>query len=58
MSGKTWKIIDIVAGLIGGACGIIGIISGVKSAEYDQQQNYIDLEERYGLTPIENKETE
>lgn len=57
MSGKTWKIVDIVAGLVGGACGLVGIISSLKSAEYDQQQNYADLEERYGLVPNENKET-
>ena len=51
MTGKTWKIVDIVVGLVGGACGLIGIISGLKSADYDEQKMYEDLEERYDLVP-------
>lgn len=56
MSGKTWKIIDVVVGLLGGACGLIGIVSGLKSANYDEEQQFKDFEERYGLTPIEKSE--
>lgn len=57
MSGKTWKVIDIVVGLLGGACGLVGIVSGLKSADYDEEQQFKDFEERYGLTPTQ-KETE
>ena len=56
MSGKTWKIVDIAVGLVGGACGLIGIISGLKAANYDEEQQFKDLEERYGLTPISTEE--
>lgn len=56
MSGKNWKVLDICLGLIGGICGVVGIVTGIKSSEYDEQRQYEDFEARYGLTPIENKE--
>lgn len=57
MSGRNWKIIDVVVGLVGGLCGLIGIISGIKSANYDEQQMFKDLEERYDLVPKNVEET-
>lgn len=56
MSGKKWKIADIVLGVIGGACGIAAIFTGIKSSDYDEMKQFEDLEARYGLTPIEQKE--
>lgn len=58
MSGKTWSIIDIVVGLVGGICGLVGIVSGIKASNYNEEQQFKDLEKRYGLTPIEDKGTE
>ena len=58
MSGRNWKIIDVVVGLVGGLCGLIGIISGIKSANYDEQQMFKDLEERYDLVPKNVEETD
>lgn len=58
MSGKTWWIIDVIVGLIGGLCGLIGIVSGVKSSNYNEEQTMKELEKRYGLTPVEDKGTE
>lgn len=55
-NGKKWKIADIAVGLIGGICGVIGIITSLKSASYDEEQQYAALEERYGLTPVSNEE--
>ena len=57
MSGKTWNIIDIAVGAIGGICGLIGIVSGIKAANYNEEQQFKDLEKRYGLTPVKNEET-
>ena len=56
MSGKTWSIIDIVVGLVGGLCGLIGIVSGIKASNYNEEQQFKDLEKRYGLTPIETED--
>lgn len=56
MSGKKWSTIDAVVGIIGGICGVIGIISGIKSSNYHDEQMYLELEERYGLEPVEETE--
>lgn len=52
MSSKKWKAIDVTLGLIGGLCGIIGLFTGFKSADYDEQVLFEDLEKKYGLEPI------
>lgn len=58
MSGRNWKILDIVLGLIGGICGVLGIISGIKASDYDEQKMFEDLEERYELVPKKDVEAE
>ena len=61
MSGKTWSIANTVITTAAGVLGLVGIVTGMKSAEYDANKQYEELEERYGLVPvpkIENKETE
>lgn len=58
MNGKRWWIADVIVGLLSGLFGILGIITGMKAANYNEQQQFKDLEERYGLTPIEKEETE
>ena len=52
MNGKNWKILDVVLGLVGGICGVVGIITSIKASEYDEQSLYEDLEKKYGLEPI------
>ena len=52
MNGKKWKIADVALGIVGGLCGIIGIITGLKAADYDEQALFEDLEKKYGLEPI------
>ena len=58
MSGRNWKILDIVLGLIGGICGVLGIISGIKASDYDEQKMFEDLEERYELVHKKDVEAE
>ena len=58
MTGKTWKGLDIVLGLVGGICGVLGIVTGIKASSYDEEQQFKDFEERYGLTPIKTEESE
>lgn len=58
MNEKRWWIADVVVGILTGLFGIFGIITGIKSSNYKEEQQFKDLEERYGLTPIEKKETE
>ena len=58
MSGRNWKILDIVLGLIGCICGVLGIISGIKASDYDEQKMFEDLEERYELVPKKDVEAE
>ena len=51
-NGRKWKIADVALGLVGGLCGIIGIITSIKAADYDEQSLFEDLEKKYGLEPI------
>ena len=57
MDGKKWHIVDTVVGIAGGILGIVGIITGIKSANYEEEAMYKELEDRYGLTP-KTEETE
>lgn len=52
MSSKKWKMIDVTLGLIGGICGIVGLFTGFKSADYEEEVLFEDLEKKYGLEPI------
>lgn len=56
MKGKNWSIFGTIMGLIGGICGVAELVANIKSKDYDENQMYIGLEERYGLTPVENNE--
>ena len=56
--GRKWFIVDTIVGILSGIFGIIGIVTGIKSSNYKEEQQYKDLEERYGLTPIKGEETE
>ena len=58
MSGKTWKGLDIVLGLVAGIAGTLGIVTSIKAAGYDEEQQFKDFEERYGLTPVSTEESE
>ena len=57
-SGKNWSIVNGIVELAGLALGIFGIFTGMKAASYNEEQQYKALEDRYGLTPVEKKETE
>lgn len=59
MSGKTWSIVNTIITTAAGVLGLVGIVTGIKSAEYEENRQYEELEKRYGLTPrLEEKETE
>ena len=51
--GKGWSIANaIVQGVI--ALGsLVGIFTAMKAEKYDKEQQYRDLEDRYGLEPID-----
>lgn len=55
MDGKKWSIANTLVGLVGGICGVIGIITSIKSEAYNQEMQYKELEERYGLTRVEEE---
>lgn len=56
MSKKGWWLTNVVLAVVGGVCGVLGIYTGVKAAEFEQDQQFENLEKRYGLTPIETEE--
>lgn len=57
MDGKKWSNVNTVLGIVGGLCGLISIFTGIKAELYEQEQQYKDLEDRYGLTPVNNEES-
>ncbi len=56
MDGRRWWIADVIIGLLSGLFSILGIITGMKAASYNEEQQFKNLEKRYGLTPIETEE--
>ena len=52
MSSKKWKVVDTTLALIGGICGIVGLFTGFKSIDYEEEVLFEDLEKKYGLEPI------
>lgn len=52
---SKWKMTEIVTGIIGGFCGIVGIIASIKTTAEDDERHYEEFEKRYGLTPVENE---
>ncbi len=57
MDGKKWSIVNTIVSAASFALGLVGIVTGIKSAEYEEEKQFKEIEERYGLTPFE-KETE
>lgn len=55
MKGRNWKIMDVALGLVGGICGVIGILTSIKAADYDEESLFEDLEKKYGLEPINSE---
>lgn len=55
MSGKRWSVLNTILSVIGGLCALFGIYTSFKASDYDQEQEFKALEERYGLTPIEEE---
>lgn len=51
MNGKNANKIDAVVQVIAGVFSILGIFTSIKASGYQQEQQYKDLEDRYGLTP-------
>lgn len=51
-NGKKWATADAIVGILGGIFGILGIVTGIKSSKYQREQQYADLETRYGLVPV------
>lgn len=51
-----WYLVDCVIGAISSVLSIAGIVTGLKSMK--QQEEYADLrlEQKYGLTPIEEED--
>lgn len=59
-NGKRWAIVDMIVGIISGLLGIFGIFTGIKAATYNAEKEDERLEQKYGLTPVEetNEEAE
>ena len=56
MSSQKWKVVDTVLAVVGGLCGLAGLLTGFKSSEYEQDELYKDLEKKYGLSPIDEED--
>lgn len=48
---KKWQTIDTVVSVISGGLALFGIYTGLKRLTEDEETQYKNLEERYGLVP-------
>lgn len=56
--GKKWSIANTIVQVIVAAGSLISIVTSMKAAKYDEEQEYKKLEDRYGLEPIDSLEDE
>lgn len=56
--GLGWAIAGIVAGIGTAVCSIVEIVADIKSADYEEENMYRGIEERYGLEPLRKEENE
>lgn len=56
MNGKKWSVANTIVEVIVGVAGLIGIVTSIKSSKYEQEQLYSGLEERYGLTRVDEED--
>ena len=53
---SKWFWIDSVVGIVGAIAGIASIFTGIAASNDQKRVEYQDLEDRYGLTPVEKEE--
>lgn len=51
-----WYLLDCIIGIISGILSVFGIFTGLKSMKEQEEMEDLRLEEKYGLTPIEEEE--
>lgn len=56
MRHSKWYWADLVVGTIGTICGLIGIVTGLKSGAEQEAEMDARLEQKYGLTPVQTEE--
>ena len=54
--GKGWSIANVIVQGVIALGSLVGILTAMKAEKYDKEQQYRDLEDRYGLEPIDNLE--
>lgn len=56
--GKKWSIANTIVQVIVAAGSLISIVTSMKSAKYDEEQQFKRFEDRYGFEPIDSLEDE
>ena len=56
--GKGWSIANVIVQSVIALGSLVGILTAAKAANYDKEQQYRDLEDRYGLEPIDALDNE
>ena len=54
--GKGWSIANVIVQGVIALGSLVGILTAMKAEKYDKEQQYRELEDRYGLEPIDNLE--
>lgn len=52
--GKGWSIANVIVQGVIALGSLVGLVTAMKAEKYDKEQQYRDLEDRYGLEPIDN----
>ena len=51
-----WYLVDSIIGIISGILSVLGIVTGIKSMKEQEEAADLRLEQKYGLTPIEEED--
>lgn len=52
--GKGWSIANVIVQGVIALGSLVGLVTAMKAEKYDKEQQYRELEDRYGLEPIDN----
>lgn len=52
MNGKKWSMVGALAGILGGLLGAVEIVATIQASSYEREEEFKELEQRYGLKPV------